>query len=151
MVAPFKTGEAAQPAKAAALQPQARESLQAAPRLLHVLALLYVVSCLPVVTRICAHRAATPLRFLGRHGLLVFALGTMLALTGQILMDVEPDVAWLPWLLPPLAIGLAFLAAWVKERATAPARPPQKDPAAARSGPSRTPPARREGLEQPGA
>ncbi|SPJ24910.1 OpgC family protein [Palleronia abyssalis] len=89
----------------------------ALPRFLHVMALVYVISCLPFVTRACASRWADPLRRLGRHGLLVFALGTMLALTGQIVMDIEPNVAWLPWVVPPLGVALAYLAAWIADRA----------------------------------
>ncbi|WP_240758119.1 OpgC family protein [Palleronia sediminis] len=89
----------------------------ALPRLLHVLALAYVISCLPAVTRACGSSLAAPLRLLGRHGLLVFALGTILSLAGQIVMDVEPDVVWVPWVLPVAAIALCYAAASLAERA----------------------------------
>ncbi|RYH01407.1 OpgC domain-containing protein [Salipiger sp. IMCC34102] len=88
----------------------------AAPRFVHALALAYVLSCLPIVTRLCAARAAAPLRLFGRHGLLVFSLGTILALAGQILMDIEPDNAWFPWVLPLAAIAICFLAAVLAEQ-----------------------------------
>lgn len=94
----------------------------ALPRFLHILALVYVISCLPVVTRICAHRTMAPLRLMGGHGLLVFGVGTLLALLGQIIMDVEPAVTWLPWVLPPVAVALCYLAAVLAELARKPAQ-----------------------------
>lgn len=53
------------------------------PRLLHILALAYLLSTLPVVARACAHRAAAPLALLGQQALPVFALGTVLCYIGQ--------------------------------------------------------------------
>ena len=90
------------------------------PRLVHVLALAYVLSCLPAVRSLSAHPAVAPLRTMGQQGLLVFAFGTVLMLTGQILMDVEPDSVWLPWVLPPLATFLCWAAAAGKNRLRAP-------------------------------
>jgi hypothetical protein len=58
-----------------------------APRLLHVLAITYVVSCLPAVRRICASRWAAPLALLGRQSLPVFALGSVLAIGAQGLFN----------------------------------------------------------------
>lgn len=88
----------------------------ALPRLLHVLALIYAVSCLPAVTRACAHPAAAPLRLLGRQGLLVFAAGTVLALAAQIALEVEPGSPWLPWLLPLVAAAIVYAMAWSRDR-----------------------------------
>ncbi|MGV8985816.1 MAG: OpgC family protein [Cypionkella sp.] len=51
-----------------------------APRLLHILALTYVVSALPALRRACASRFAAPLAILGRQSLPVFALGSVLAI-----------------------------------------------------------------------
>ncbi len=93
------------------------KTILALPRLLHVLALVYVLSCLPVVTRVCAHRWAAPLRLMGGHGLLVFGLGTVLALCGQVLMFVEPDMAVFPWTLPIAAVLLTYIAARIAEAA----------------------------------
>ncbi|EPX78726.1 OpgC protein [Salipiger mucosus DSM 16094] len=87
------------------------KSYLGAPRLLHALALAYVLSCLPAVRRASAHRFAAPFRLLGRQGLAVFATGTILALACQILMDVEPDARWLGWVLPPIAVALSLLLA----------------------------------------
>jgi hypothetical protein len=53
------------------------------PRLLHILALAYLLSTLPVVRRACASRAAAPLALLGRQALPVFALGSVLCYLGQ--------------------------------------------------------------------
>ncbi|SHJ21015.1 OpgC family protein [Wenxinia saemankumensis] len=109
------------------------------PRLLHVLALVYVLSCLPWIRTLAATRGAAPLRLLGRQGLLVFAAGTVLALMGQIAMDLRPDEAWLPWALPPIALAISFALAWVKdqgrgiaslaERRAGPAEPREPAPA----------------------
>jgi hypothetical protein len=56
---------------------------ETAPRLLHALALAYVMGTLPVVRRLCAARLAWPLALLGRHALPVFVLLTLLAFTVQ--------------------------------------------------------------------
>ncbi|NDV01208.1 OpgC family protein [Pseudoroseicyclus tamaricis] len=106
------------------------------PRLLHILALVYVLSCLPVVRRAAATRLAAPLRLLGRQGLLVFAAGTALALLGQIVMRVEPGEAWPAWALPPLALAISFALAWVKDLG----RPKHAPPRATRGYSAAPPP-----------
>ncbi|SEM66528.1 hypothetical protein SAMN04488003_10347 [Loktanella fryxellensis] len=93
------------------------KTILAFPRFLHILALAYVLSCLPLVTRLCAHPIAAPLRLMGGHGLLVFGLGTILSLIGQIIMDVFAGQAWLPWGLPPVGVLLCYAAAVVAEAA----------------------------------
>jgi hypothetical protein len=55
------------------------------PRLLHVLALTYVVSHLPLERWIRQTRLLGSVAVLGRHSLPVFALGTVLAVAGQLL------------------------------------------------------------------
>ncbi|MEH6506855.1 MAG: OpgC domain-containing protein [Sulfitobacter litoralis] len=119
------------------------KSMLALPRLVHVLALVYVLSCLPIVTRICAHRLAAPFRLMGSHGLLVFGLGTILALAGQIMMDIEATVTALPWILPPVAVAVCYVAALLAEAARK--QPQPKQPAAASSRHSPTP---RDGCQQ---
>ncbi|WP_386679755.1 OpgC family protein [Loktanella sp. R86503] len=96
------------------------KTMLAMPRLLHILALAYVLSCLPFVTRMCAHRFVAPLRLMGGHGLLVFGLGTVIALVGQILMDVEPAVTWLPWVLPVIGVLICYIAARIADIARSP-------------------------------
>lgn len=53
------------------------------PRLLHFLALAYLLANLATVRRACESPLARPLAILGRHGLTVFALGTVLAIAAQ--------------------------------------------------------------------
>lgn len=53
------------------------------PRLLHILALAYLLSTLPVVRRICSAQVMAPLALLGRQALPVFALGSVLCFVGQ--------------------------------------------------------------------
>ncbi len=89
----------------------------ALPRFLHILVLVYALSCLPIVTRICASKFAAPLRLMGGHGLLVFGIGSILALAGQIIMIVEPRVTWLPWALPVIAVLISYIAAIVADKA----------------------------------
>ncbi len=89
----------------------------AMPRFVHILAVVYVISCVPAITRMCANRALAPLRLMGAHGLLVFGLGTMLALLGQIVLIAEPAKIWLHWIVPPCAVILCYAAAVIADRA----------------------------------
>ena len=91
----------------------------ALPRLLHVLALLYLVSALPVLGRLAEARALGWLRLLGRQGLLVFAFGTVLAILGQALLAGHPGNPWLIYGIAPAGIALQVGAAWLRERAAA--------------------------------
>lgn len=94
----------------------------ALPRLAHILVLVYAVSCLPSLRTAASHAGASFLRVMGQQGLLVFALGTILMLAGQILMRVEPDSEWLPWVLPPAVTLICYLVALVRTRLRAPRR-----------------------------
>ncbi|MBK5922908.1 hypothetical protein CCR90_03760 [Rhodovulum sulfidophilum] len=87
------------------------------PRMLHVLALFYVLSCLPVVVRLAGSRVAAPLRLMGQHGLLVFSFGTAVSLLFQVLLAGYPDLALLPWLLPPLGVAAMLVAAMLGQAA----------------------------------
>ncbi|SFB85369.1 OpgC family protein [Tropicimonas isoalkanivorans] len=105
----------------------------AAPRFLHILALAYVLSQLQIVTWLSAHKYATPARLIGRHGLLIFAVGTVLSLACQALMMVVPQAEWLAWALPPLGVAALLAVAWLAHvsgtktpRKTAP--PPEPEP-----------------------
>lgn len=60
------------------------------PRLLHFLALAYVLSLPGLLPRVAASRMAAPVRLLGRHGLQVFALGTVLAIFAQAVKASHP-------------------------------------------------------------
>lgn len=52
----------------------------ALPRLLHALALFYVLANWPLMQRVARTAAAAPLRLLGRQGLAVFATGTVISM-----------------------------------------------------------------------
>ena len=67
------------------------KSYLAAPRLLHILALAYVLSCLPAVRRLCTTTLAAPLALLGQQALPVFALGTVLAFAIQSVKTVTGE------------------------------------------------------------
>ena len=60
------------------------------PRLLHALALFYVLGSLPVMRRVASLAVATPLRLMGRQGLAVFAAGTVLSMLGQSIKAGHP-------------------------------------------------------------
>lgn len=77
----------------------------ALPRLLHALALFYVLASLGVVRRIAESAVVAPLRLMGRQGLAVFAVGTVLSL---FLQAVKAGVAG-GFLLDTLLIGGGLL------------------------------------------
>lgn len=91
-------------------------------RLLHMLALAYLLGSLPIVRRLCATAAAAPLALMGRHALPVFALGTVLCFLGQAIKDVAPPSFALDTavILGGLALQLAFAA--VKQQLQQPKR-----------------------------
>ena len=94
-------------------------------RLLHVLALVYVVSCLPVVSRLSAHALAEPLRVMGRQGLLVFSIGALLSLAGQAVLAYFDGIPIVPWLFIPAGVVMLWASAWLadwKRRVGLPAR-----------------------------
>jgi hypothetical protein len=75
------------------------------PRLLHVLALVYVFAHAPKSSPLSTVSKDNPLAMLGRHSLVIFALGTILALACQI---VRLDrVASLPFDTALIGLGLA--------------------------------------------
>lgn len=60
------------------------------PRLLHILALAYLLSALPAVARLSESPVVAPLVLLGRNALPVFATSTVLAYAAQVLKTVTP-------------------------------------------------------------
>jgi len=102
----------------------------ALPRLLHVLALVYLLSSLDIVRRATAHRWAAPFRLLGRQGLLVFATGTALSLAIQVVMAGYAGSVWLAWVLPPLGIAVSLgIAAFAERQKPSPAAADVSTPA----------------------
>jgi hypothetical protein len=64
-------------------------------RLLHVLALAYLLAVFPVFSRMARLRIDHPLVLIGRHSLPVFIFGTILAMVGQVLLFVTGrDPLW---------------------------------------------------------
>lgn len=108
------------------------------PRLLHIMALAYVLSMPGLVPHIAASRVVAPIRLLGRQGLPVFALGTVLAIFAQAVKAVHPAGIWqdTALILGGLALQWAFAAA--RERLSPKAA--QRAAAAALSAPPAAPP-----------
>jgi len=80
----------------------------ALPRLLHALAMFYVLGHLEIVRRFAATAVAAPLRLLGRQGLAVFAAGTVLSMVLQTVKTVtKPDP-----LLDGLMLGGGLVLLW---------------------------------------
>ncbi|MGI3171600.1 OpgC family protein [Pseudooceanicola sp. C21-150M6] len=88
----------------------------ALPRLAHALALAYLLSALPVVRKACATDWAAPLRLMGRQGLLVFCAGTLMALTGQVILHGLAPQVWPGWVLPPVGLSVLLAIAWLADR-----------------------------------
>ena len=61
------------------------------PRLLHVLALAYLIVAMPPVSNLARLDVRSPLAVLGKHSLPVFVTGTLLAMVGQVLTTVFPE------------------------------------------------------------
>ncbi|QCO54993.1 OpgC domain-containing protein [Pseudorhodobacter turbinis] len=87
----------------------------ALPRLLHCLALVYVLSCSAWVFRATASGGGAPLRLLGRNGLLVFASGTLLALVFNVILAGAGGAMPYPVVLPPMGIFMMLAVAWIFE------------------------------------
>lgn len=95
----------------------------ALPRLLHALALFYVVGTLPVMRQLAESRWAAPLRLMGRQGLAVFATGTVISL---LLQAVKTGVAadfWLDTLFIGSGLAGLVLLAYVLTRTQQMSRP----------------------------
>ncbi|RDJ07862.1 OpgC family protein [Rhizobium grahamii] len=79
------------------------------PRLLHILALAYVVSQLPACGRIAANARLGALTLLGKHGLAVFAWGSLISIALQVLREAYP----FPLLLEAAAIVAGLTAQYL--------------------------------------
>lgn len=88
------------------------------PRLLHIMALAYVLIRLAPITRLTKVATNNPLAILGKHSLAVFVSGTILAMAGQILKTVNPGGLYYDTLLLTTGIVIQFAVAyyleWVK-------------------------------------
>ncbi len=105
------------------------KSYLALPRLLHALALFYVIASLPMMQRWAASRWASPLRLMGRQGLAVFATGTVLSLLLQAVKAAVPPHPISDGLMLGaglvVLVALALILTRTAEMRRAAARPPQ--------------------------
>ena len=85
------------------------------PRLLHILALAYVLSALPVLKRLAAGSAGAGLARLGRHSLPVFATGTLMAYAAQVTKALAGPSFLLDTAMIAGGIAVLFLVAHLRE------------------------------------
>jgi hypothetical protein len=95
------------------------------PRMLHVMALTYVLAHAGIVLRLCVQNWTKPLALMGRQGLLVFSTGTLMSLTGQVILNATDHTEWLTWTLPLVGVALMILIAWVAEAISLKPKKPQ--------------------------
>lgn len=95
----------------------------ALPRLLHALALFYVVGSLPIMRQLAESRWVAPLRLMGRQGLAVFATGTVLSLFLQAVKAGITADFWLDTLLIGGGLTGLVLLAYVLTRTQEMSRP----------------------------
>ena len=86
------------------------------PRLLHILALGYLLSSLGWVREAAASKAASPIAMLGRHALPVFALGSLLSLVGQAIKSIAPASFVLDTAIIFGGLFLQYALAWARDR-----------------------------------
>lgn len=91
------------------------------PRLLHVLALAYVASVLPGLRDAAASPRLRFLTVMGRQGLAVFALGTVLSFVARALRELALDAGYrldpaFDFALVATGIGLQVLLAMIRDR-----------------------------------
>lgn len=84
-------------------------------RLLHILALAYALSALPIVKTIAAHPRLSPITLLGRHSLPVFAVSSVLAYGAQFIRLLSPPSVLLDTALIAAGLGILFLVAALRE------------------------------------
>lgn len=85
------------------------------PRLLHIMALSYLVVALPAVSALFRTGRDHPLAILGKRSLPVFISGTVLALTAQVLKQINPGGFAYDSLLIAAGIAVQFALAYYLE------------------------------------
>jgi len=85
------------------------------PRLLHVLAIAYLVAVVPALSELARTRPDHPLAVLGKHSLPVFVAGTVLAMAGQVMKTVSPGGLLYDTVLMSTGIALQFALAYYLE------------------------------------
>ncbi len=92
------------------------KSFVSLPRLLHILALAYIVSALPSLRTLAASPRLGVFVLLGRHSLPVFATGTVLAYVAQVTKAIEPVSVLFDTLLIATGICILVIVAHVRDR-----------------------------------
>lgn len=92
------------------------KSVLSGPRLLHFLALAYLLSLPGIVPRFAASKLMTPVRILGRHGLPVFAAGTVLSVFAQAVKTAHPGGFWQDSVLILGGLAIQWALAAIRER-----------------------------------
>ncbi len=87
----------------------------ALPRILHVLALVYCVSRLPLEAWLKKSQSAATLILMGRHALPVFCLGTVLSLGAQVLRPLADGALAVDLLIVAAGFSLQWSLAWALE------------------------------------
>ncbi|NEI70792.1 hypothetical protein GR212_14505 [Rhizobium lusitanum] len=82
------------------------------PRLLHVLALAYLIISIPSLSQLLRRSANHPLTILGRHSLSIFVAGTILAMAGQVLLYVTNKSPIVGAIYVVIGIAAQFLYAY---------------------------------------
>lgn len=85
------------------------------PRLLHVIALAYLIAVIPQLNTIARTAPDHPLAILGKHSLPIFIAGTLLALSAQILKQLSAPSMIYDALLLSTGIALQFALAYYLE------------------------------------
>ena len=88
------------------------------PRMLHAFALFYMLASLPIIRRLADSSFVAPLRLLGRHGLVVFATGTVLSMALQAIKAPHVLGPLEDGLLLAIGLGLQLALAWALARTT---------------------------------
>ena len=88
------------------------------PRLLHILALAYLIATITPLNKLAKVGSNHPLAILGKHSLAVFVAGTILAMASQVLKIVNPGGLYYDTLLLTTGIVIQFAVAyyfeWIK-------------------------------------
>lgn len=85
------------------------------PRLLHVLALAYLISTIPQINNLARTAPEHPLAILGKHSLPIFIAGTLLAMIAQLLKQLSAPSILYDALLLSTGIALQFALAYYLE------------------------------------
>ncbi len=82
------------------------------PRLLHVLALAYLIISIPSLSQLLRRSGNDPLTILGRHSLSIFVAGTILAMAGQVLLYITNKSPTVGAIYVVIGIATQFLYAY---------------------------------------